>query len=79
MQDFYLGKSQKSFSITFMTCNRETKKGGQIITIARAQKTGLKNAPGNKFLIGIYCHDTGKRYPVHERLIFKLNGQEIYW
>lgn len=73
------GESQETFSIEYLDCDRDKKTGGNLIQIARAQKHGLKNLAGYKYMIGIYDHETGRRKAVHERLIFKINGQEVYW
>ncbi|HEY0056278.1 MAG TPA: hypothetical protein VGB63_13055 [Pedobacter sp.] len=73
------GESPKTVSIEFGTCNRDKKSGGEIFKLARAQKHGLRNHPGYKYMVGIYDHETGRHIAVHERLIFKINGQEIYW
>lgn len=79
MQEAYMGQSDKCFSIAFLKCDRNKKTGGELVTIARAQKHGLKAFHGYKRMIGIFDHDTGRRAAVHERLIFKFNGQEVYW
>lgn len=73
------GKSQKCVAITFLSCNRDKKTGGEMITIASAQKHGLRNHPGYRHMFGIYDLTTGKRHAVHERLTFKINGQEVFW
>ena len=79
MRNSEFGKSKKSFAITFLNCNRDKKTGGDLITIINAQKHGLKNTSGYRHLVGIYDHASGKRMAVHERLIFKFNGQEVFW
>lgn len=79
MKSAELGKSQKSFAITFLNCHRTKKTGGEMITIIQAQKHGLKNAPGYRHMVGILDVNFGKRMAVHERLIFKFNGQEVFW
>lgn len=79
MRDAVLGESQKSFSITFLNCNREKKTGGDLITLVNAQKHGLRNSPGYRYMVGIFDHSTGNRIAVHERLIIKFNGQEVFW
>jgi type 1 fimbria pilin len=79
MRNAELGKSQKSFAISFLNCNRDKKTGGEMVTIIQAQKHGLKNTPGYRHMVGIYDHNSGKRMAVHERLIFKFNGQEVFW
>jgi hypothetical protein len=30
-------------------------------------------------MVGIKDMDSGKRYPVHNRLLFSLNKMEVYW
>ncbi|MBC8053746.1 MAG: hypothetical protein H7Y13_11845 [Sphingobacteriaceae bacterium] len=79
LNEAVFGESPKTFSIEFGTCNRDKKSGGDILNIAKAQKHGLKAQSGYKYMLGIYDHETGRRIAVHERLIFKINGQEIYW
>ena len=79
MKDAELGKSQKAFALTFLHCNRDKKTGGEMVTIIKAQKHGLKNKPGYRYMVGIFDHNSGKRMAVHERLIFKFNGQEVFW
>lgn len=78
MRDATLGESQKTFSITFLKCNRDKKTGGELISLVKAQKHGLKAQPGYKYMVGIYDPETGRRMAVHEKLIFKFNGQEVF-
>lgn len=69
----------KCFSIVFLTCHREKKTGGELIKLEDANKCGLPpNCKGHE-MRGIKDNITGKRYAVHNRLIFQLDGQEIYW
>jgi len=66
--------------IVIMKCNREKKKGGQLIQIDKACSCGLpptcKNANEMR---GVMDMETGKKYAVHNRLIFQINGKEVYW
>jgi hypothetical protein len=67
------------FSIVFMTCNRDKRDGGELIKLTRACMMGLPpNCKGHE-MVGIKCMETGKKYAVHNRLIFQLNEQEIFW
>lgn len=67
------------FSIVFMTCHREDKLGGELIELKKACKMGLPpNCKGHE-MRGIKCMETGKKYATHNRLIFQLNNQQIFW
>lgn len=69
----------KTFSIKFMTCNREKKTGGDIIELKTAHQCGLPpNCKGHE-MRGIKDMETGKPYAVHNRLMLEYDGQEIYW
>jgi hypothetical protein len=67
------------FKIVFLTCHREKKEGGELIVLDKACGMGLPpNCKGHE-MRGVKCMDTGKKYAVHNRLIFQINGQEVYW
>ena len=69
-----------TFSIVFVSCNRDKKTGGEIVSVDKACKAGLpprcKNANEMRCIIDT---ETGKKTAIHNRLIFQINGQEIYW
>lgn len=68
-----------SFDITFLTTDRTRKTGGEFVSLKGAQKCGLPpNCKGHE-MRGIKCNETGKKYAVHNRLIFTLDHHEIYW
>lgn len=68
-----------NFSICFITCHREKKTGGDIISLNNAQQCGLPpNCKGHE-MRGVRDMDTGKPYAVHNRLIVMYNGLEIFW
>lgn len=73
------GKSKESFAISFLSCNRDKKTGGEMVTIINAQKHGLKQRPGYRYMVGIYDLNSNRHNAAHERLIFKINGQEVFW
>jgi hypothetical protein len=76
-KDYRDGKG--NFSVIFMTCHRKKKTGGELIRLDNACKCGLPpNCKGHE-MRGIKDMETGKPYAVHNRLIFTLNQQEIYW
>ena len=70
---------QGKFSIVFMTCDRTKKKGGELIRLDNANSCGLPPNCKKHEMRGILCNDTGKKYAVHNRLIFQFNNEEIYW
>jgi hypothetical protein len=75
--DYRDGKG--TFAIIFMTCHRTNKIGGEIIELPNACKCGLPpNCKGHE-MRGIKDMDTGKQIAVHNRLIFQLNKQEVFW
>lgn len=67
------------FSITFMTCDRNRKTGGEIIVLESANKCGVPDSCKDREMRGIKCNQTGKRYAVHNRLMFTFNNENIYW
>lgn len=68
-----------NFAITFMLLHRHKKTGGEILMLANACKCALPpNCKGHE-MRGIKDMETGKPYPVHNRLMFQYNNQEIYW
>ena len=67
------------FKIKFMTCHRAKKTGGEFIELESACKMGLPpNCKGHE-MRGIKDMLTGKKYAVHNRLIYEINGQKVYW
>ena len=68
-----------TFSISFLTCDRTKKTGGEIITLEKACGMGLPPNCKLYAMRGIKCMETGKPYAVHNYLIFSFNGQQIYW
>jgi hypothetical protein len=68
-----------SFKAVFMTCHREDKKGGELIELKNACGMGLPPKCAGHEMIGIRDMETGKPYAVHNRLLFTVNEQEIYW
>lgn len=68
-----------NFAIAFVTCDRTKKTGGEIIELINACAAGLPpNCKGHE-MRGIKDMDSGKPYAVHNRLIFTVNKQEVYW
>lgn len=68
------------FSILFLTCNRTKKTGGELVEIKNACQCGLPSNYGNlNEMRGIMDMDTGKKTAVHNRLIFQINNEEVYW
>lgn len=68
-----------SFSIVFLTCNRDKKTGGEFIELIDACSCGLPpNCKGHE-MRGIKDMHTGKKYAIHNRLIYQFNNMEIYW
>lgn len=68
-----------SFSITFMTCDVNRHKGGEMISLSNACGCGLPPDSQGQEKRGIKDMDTGRPYVVHNRLIFEYNGKPIYW
>ena len=68
-----------TFSIQFMTCHRTKKEGGEILSFNSACKCGLPPSCKGQEMRGIKDMETGKPYAIHNRLIFTINGKEIYW
>ena len=68
-----------NFSVLFLTCNRDKKMGGNWIKIPNACRCGLPPHCKEHEMIGVKDMDTGKKYAIHNRLIFEFNNQPIYW
>lgn len=68
-----------TFSIVFMTCNRDKKAGGEMIELDEANRCGLPPTCKDHEMRGVRCAETGKKYAVHNRLMFRFNGEEIFW
>ncbi|MGY4385642.1 hypothetical protein ACVWYN_002688 [Pedobacter sp. UYP24] len=69
----------ESFSIVFLTADRTRKTGGEMIVLESANKCGLPPGCKDHEMRGIKDNETGKRYAIHNRLIFQFNKQDIYW
>jgi len=67
------------FQVMFLTCNRTEQTGGELIDLPEASGCGIPPNCKDHEMIGIRCNQTGKRYAVHNRLIFQLNNQDIFW
>lgn len=67
------------FSLTFLKANRDEKTGGQFVMLEKASSCGLPPNCRSYEMRGVKCLETGKRYAVHNRLMFQYNQQEIYW
>ncbi len=68
-----------NFAVVFMTLDSSRDLGGDLIKLKNAVGCGLPpNCKGHE-MRGIKDLDTGKDYPVHNRLIFEFNNQKIYW
>lgn len=68
-----------SFKVAFLKCNRHKKTGGQWVILDNACSCGLPPNCNGHEMVGIRDMQSGKEYAVHNRLIFELNEQEIYW
>jgi hypothetical protein len=68
-----------SFSIVFLTADRNRKTGGEFIVLKDANKCGIPSGCKDHEMRGIRCNDTGKKYAVHNRLMFQFNNEDIYW
>jgi hypothetical protein len=68
-----------TFSIVFMTCDRNRKTGGEIRVIRNACKCGLPKDCKSYAMRGIMDMDTGKKTAIHNYLIFQYNKHEVYW
>lgn len=67
------------FSILFLTCNRDKKIGGEFIRLEKACSCGLPpNCKGHE-MRGVKDMITGKKYAVHNRLIYEFDNKVIYW
>lgn len=68
-----------AFKIGFMLADRTKKTGGDLIFLDNACKCALPpNCKGHE-MRGIKDMDTGKPYPVHNRLMFTYNNLDLYW
>ncbi|MBC7416642.1 MAG: hypothetical protein H7325_00620, partial [Pedobacter sp.] len=67
------------FSILFMTLDTNRNTGGELIELRNAAKCALPPNCKAHEMRGIKDLDTGKPYPVHNRLIFKFDNKPIYW
>lgn len=68
-----------SFAIVFLTCNRHLKTGGELINLKNACAMGLPPNCTDHEMRGVKDMETGKRYAVHNRLMFMYNNEEIIW
>jgi hypothetical protein len=68
-----------SFGVVFLTCNRTDRTGGELIELTEACGCGLPPTCKDHDMIGIKDMQTGKPYAVHNKLLFQINKQEIYW
>ncbi len=68
-----------SFSIVFLTADRNRITGGEMIVLENANKCGLPPGCKDHEMRGILDNDSGKKYAVHNRLIFQFNKEDTYW
>jgi len=68
-----------NFSIVFLTANRDKRTGGELIHLQNANRCGLPPTCKGHEMRGIKDNVTEKKYAVHNRLIFQLNNEDIFW
>lgn len=71
--------NQGEFSILFLTCHRDKRSGGEWVRLDKACSMGLPPTCKGLEMRGIRDMETGKKYAVHNRLIFQFNEENIYW
>ena len=71
-------KSENTFSITFLKCDRKRKKGGDWRTIERAQICGLPYSVRDNEMRGVVDLDSGLKAAFHIQLVFEFNGKKIF-
>ncbi|CDS92703.1 hypothetical protein BN1088_1431046 [Sphingobacterium sp. PM2-P1-29] len=72
-------ESDECVSITFLTCDRKRKQGGEWRTIERAQTCGLPYSVRENEMRGVVDLNSGvKTTAVHLQLIFEINGKRVF-
>jgi len=68
------------FEILFMTHNRRTGEGGELISLKNCIRCGLSHNMKRNGTIGLRQLDSANHiYAVHWWLIFEFNGKKIFW
>jgi hypothetical protein len=70
-------RSDSTFSMVYLDCNRTKRTGGNWVRIDQARKCGLPYHCADHEMRGI-VDENGKRTAVHLRLIFEFNGNTVY-
>ncbi|WP_374949626.1 hypothetical protein [Mucilaginibacter sp.] len=66
-----------AFSMVYLSCHRSKKTGGDWITVENVTKCGLPYSCKDHEMIG-YREESGKITAVHLRLVFQINGMQVY-
>lgn len=71
-------KSDETFSIVFLKCDRRRKQGGDWRRIERAQLAGLPYSVKDNEMRGLVDTDSGLKVAFHVQLVFEFNGKSVY-
>ncbi len=63
--------------MTYLTCDRTRRKGGQWRTIEKGQIQGLPYSVRDNEMRGLVDLDSGIKSAIHIQLIFEFNGKRV--
>lgn len=72
-------RSDKTFSLVFVDCNRAKQTGGRLMVIEVGKKCGLPYHCADYEMRGIKNMESGKISAFHLRLTLQINGLNVYW
>jgi len=71
---------RQTFDVEFITCNREKKTGGEIIRLKGVRKVGSRFHQKKLQMINVQAPGSSYHpFPIHIRLILRVNNEKIYW
>ena len=71
-------ETKETFSITFLTCDRKRKTGGDFRKIEKGQVCGLPYSVRENEMRGIFDTESGIITAFHIQLIFEFNGKRVF-
>lgn len=72
-------EKQHPFTLSFITCDVNRKKGGDVKTLNNCKRVGQAHDMSKNQTIGVLEDGADHPIAVHIRLITEFNGQEVFW
>ena len=80
MENFDENGDKVTFNIEYVTFDVERKTGGELKSLKGVRKVGSRFNQKRSQMINVQAPGNSRHpYPVHIRLILKVNGEKIHW